>query len=170
MRVAFTGSICVGKSTLAKAVAKHLKEHKLSIDLGLRVPGDRKTLNWAKSALLEYFSVFQHENVVADRFFTDFLAFRYVFQAEEPLWYTLVAYAEAGLEIFKERAFVFYLPPEIPFDSRNRDDRSEELRAKLDKAVIDVLEYYQVPFTTIKGSIAQRTSKVLAKLFEAAKA
>jgi len=157
--IALTGTICVGKSTLAKDFAYRHPEYAVLADIPLLVSGERgsfahtqKINNLMKSVLLELGSP-----VIMDRYFTDRIA-----------WELMVPPAKrfSDLAVDMIRALfvdtstiVCYLPRTFTMTSehrRDREDRTHELRSAFDLSIQRVLETFGVFTHMITGSRTER--------------
>lgn len=57
---------------------------------------------------------------------------------------------------------IFYLPPEIPLIEDGVRSTDKKFRDEVDKHIQDILREYNIPFTTITGTVDVRISKILS--------
>jgi hypothetical protein len=168
MKIAFTGSIGVGKTTLVEAMRTltDLKTHEFypSVSSLCKTkphedPREHNIQRQNKMDELLFGS--GHPNIVVDRYFTDRLAWEILWPTPE--YHTkLVVDAVKSIEYTKDQVTLFYLPAyEFEFRGDTKSPmRDPRRRYEMDEEVVNLLRAFRIPFLTVTGSVEERLTMI----------
>jgi nicotinamide riboside kinase len=158
MKIGFTGTISVGKTTLVNAL-KELPEFadyhfatersKYLRDLGIPLNTD-STLKGQLIFLAERASELLHKDMITDRTVIDVMAFSH-------LSITIPFFISADLnkavsELIRDYDYIFYVSPEgVELEDNGVRVVDSEYRMELDKTIKQLLEQHKFKFNSIKG-------------------
>ena len=158
MKIGFTGTMSIGKTTLVNAL-KELPEFadynfatersKYLRDLGIPLNTD-STLKGQLIFLAERASELLHENMITDRTVIDVMAFSH-------LSTTIPFFISADLnkavsELIRDYDYIFYVSPEgVELEDNGVRVVDSKYRIKLDKTIKKLLEQHKSKLNTIKG-------------------
>lgn len=172
IRIAVTGTHCVGKTTLMHATSALLQAQGISCvllqepieKLGADIQG--LDLRGAYMRLIEeHFHRLGQDNVdccLFDRSLLDMLVYFRCSRDQDPILENMM------VELLKwHRQFIdlyVYLPIEIPLIVNERRPASESLRIRIDNEIKQVLNQGAFPQLILKGSIEQRSNQLFNHL------
>jgi nicotinamide riboside kinase len=158
MKIGFTGTISVGKTTLVNAL-KELPEFadyhfatersKYLRDLGIPLNTD-STLKGQLIFLAERASELLHKDMITDRTVIDVMAFSH-------LSITIPFFISADLnkavsELIRDYDYIFYVSPEgVELEDNGVRVVDSEYRMELDKTIKKLLEQHKFKLNTITG-------------------
>ena len=102
--------------------------------------------------------IFNSDNIISDRFFTDVYAYSSIYGADRLSLYQLGWLAKE--ESMRENSLVCYVP--IEFEFKSDGVRYSFHREEVDKLIITTLNEYNVKYVTVTGEIDLRVNKVLS--------
>jgi thymidylate kinase len=157
MRIVFTGSSGVGKSTLIKALDSRLpSEYLRDIDQVRKRYGHFPQYERTLCAIADRFYLMYHnENFVTDRFFSDTYAYA---RAYEHL--SLIDIAERMFVNWYLEVKIFYVPVEFEIPKEEHLERDMDIIQRTDEYIQQILQKYRVPYITVSGTKEQRIALV----------
>lgn len=174
MKICFTGSIGVGKTTLVEALQNHsLFREKfkffpsVSSLCAVKPHEDQLKHNQQRQDKLDEIYIRNFDvDAVIDRYYTDRLAWELLWPTPE-IHTDLVLSAVQGIEDTKSRVILFYLPAyEFEFKGDPKSPmRDPERRRIMDESIHDLLRAFRIPFLTCHGTVAERVDQIV-KVYE----
>lgn len=162
MNIYITGAQCTGKSTLCKSISERLLNHQLVSPARAVYKG--YTGN-AENELEISFKIghamkeiFNSNNIISDRFFTDVYAYSSVYGADRLSLGELGRWAKEAS--FCENSLVCYVP--IEFEFKSDGVRYPFHREEVDKLIVKALHEYGVKYVTVTGELDLRVNKILS--------
>ncbi|MGI8425710.1 MAG: AAA family ATPase [Actinomycetota bacterium] len=174
IRIAIVGSFSTGKTTLAEELAARLDLPLLPetarevVELGFKLDKDATPATEALIFLKQYNNEISTPDFVGDRSLVDVMAYAGWVLDNQPatkeiaLWEECKKLAERRLR--GNYSHVFYLPIEFPIvlDGLRPDD--PQFQKEIDERLLSILEYHDIGFTSVTGSVEERVAKILAAL------
>lgn len=172
MRIGLTGTVSVGKTTLAKALGEldQFKDHsvftersKYLRDLGIPLNTD-SSINGQFVFLAERASELLRENVLTDRTIWDVCAF--TFSAKSIDWFAKRDFVEAAMHMRTQYDIVFYVSPEgVPIEDNGVRTIDAEYRSKIDWVIKESLQEFKPnKLIYIKGTTEERIATILQNI------
>jgi nicotinamide riboside kinase len=173
MKLAFVGSFSTGKTTLANLFAKEWDYPLLPevarevVELGFPLDQNATAETETLIFLKQWRAESSHDQFVADRSIYDVLAYAdWVMEQDRPprkedhLWSEAREIATADLRARYDH--VFYLPVEFPIvlDGLRPDDAG--FQADIDGRIRRLLQFADVAYQTLTGSVEERQARVRA--------
>ena len=175
MKIGFTGTMSVGKTTLVNALRElpEFKEYyfatersKYLRDLGIPLNTD-STLKGQFVFLAERASELLRDKVITDRTVIDVMAFTRL--AESIPYYMADEICQAASHLIKEYDYIFYISPKgVEIEDNGVRTTDAEYRKEVDKEIKDLLSKYghkNQRIVKLTGSIEERVQKVKQTLF-----
>ncbi|MGH2704268.1 MAG: AAA family ATPase [Actinomycetota bacterium] len=173
-RIAIVGSFSTGKTMLAEALARQLELPLLPetarevVSLGFKLDKDATPETETLIFLKQYNNEISTPEFVGDRSLVDALAYAEWVLAHKPhrkemaLWDECRRLAERRLR--SNYSHVFYLPIEFPIvlDGLRPDD--PEFQREIDERILGILASHDIPYWTLKGSVAERLAQIHSTL------
>jgi len=162
MKIYITGAQCTGKSTLCKLLGEKLINHQVispARTVYTGYTGDAPTeleISFKIGCAMK--EIFNSDNIISDRFFTDVYAYSSIYGADRLSLYQLGWLAKE--ESMRENSLVCYVP--IEFEFKSDGVRYSFHREEVDKLIITTLNEYNVKYVTVTGEIDLRVNKVLS--------
>lgn len=176
MKIGFTGTMSVGKSTLVHAL-KQLPEFKdytfaterskYLRDLGIPLNTD-STIKGQMIFMAERASELLHSNIITDRTIIDVMAFTN--KARSIPYYICDQYETLAANLIKEYDYIFYISPEgIEIENNGVRETNSEYRNEIDKEIKRLIEKYSFTknslITTISGTTKERIQSIKQVIF-----
>jgi nicotinamide riboside kinase len=175
MKIGFTGTMSVGKTTLVNALKElpEFKEYyfatersKYLRDLGIPLNTD-STINGQFIFLAERASELLMEKVITDRTVIDVMAFTRL--ANSIPYYIGDEINQAASHLINEYDYIFYISPEgVEIEDNGVRTTDAKYRDEVDSEIQKILRKYPHKiknFTTLTGSVEERIQKVKQTLF-----
>ena len=175
MKIGFTGTMSVGKTTLVNALKElpEFKEYyfatersKYLRDLGIPLNTD-STINGQFIFLAERASELLMEKVITDRTVIDVMAFTRL--ANSIPYYIGDEINQAASHLINEYDYIFYISPEgVEIEDNGVRTTDAKYRDEVDFEIQSILRKYPHKiknFTTLTGSVEERIQKVKQTLF-----
>lgn len=170
MKICFTGSGGVGKSTLCNELTKHLpKTHYIKeiareeIKRIGKLPYDMDTqerFEFQKRLLeLQLIAESNNPNFISDRGIMDILAYSY----DLPQYNYLLKMAKDA-NIWHRYNQIFYIPIEFPLEGDSERSADPIYQKQIDQNLVQILEDLDINYFVIKGNVEERKEKVLNTL------
>lgn len=165
MRIALCGSIGVGKTTIIDHLVKEpiFKKYAVYKEISLPLEGERGSFGWTRRFQILLEAIHSQHNVIADRCFVDRLAWEIMRPCKQGSDHLIMRAVESLLEY--RHGYLFYVP--IEFELQNdpsRKDRDLALRETFDQKIKACLDFFNLPFTPLSGTVEARCKQVLARL------
>ena len=170
MRIGFTGTMSVGKTTLVNAL-KELPEFanytfatersKYLRDLGIPLNTD-STIKGQVMFLAERASELMCENIITDRTIIDVMAFTRL--AKSIPYYISDDFEQLGSHLIYEYDYIFYISPEgIELEDNGVRTINPEYRMKVDNEIKNILNnsiYKMKKYYELSGTTEERIQKI----------
>ena len=170
MRIGFTGTVSVGKTTLVKAL-KELPEFadytfatersKYLRDLGIPLNTD-STIKGQIVFLAERSSELMCENVITDRTVVDVMAFTNL--AKSIPYYIGDDFEQLASHLIREYDYIFYISPEgVELEDNGVRTIDEKYRMKVDKEIQKIINSYKPKiknYAELSGTTEERIQKI----------
>jgi nicotinamide riboside kinase len=172
MRIGLTGTMSVGKTTLAKALGEldQLKDHsvytersKYLRDLGIPL-NTESTLNGQFVFLAERASELLHSNIIADRTIWDVCAF--TLSSRSISDFDKRTFIEAAMMLRNQYDLVVYVSP-VGVEVEDNGIRTTDLdyRRKIDEVIkMSLVEFIPNKLIMVEGTTEQRISTILQNI------
>ena len=172
MKIGLTGTMSVGKTTLANALGEldqfkdhsvHTERSKYLRDLGIPLNTD-STLNGQFVFLAERASELLHPNIITDRTIWDVSAF--TLSSKSIDWFAKRDFVEAAMHLRTQYDIVFYVSPEgVELEDNGVRTIDVEYRNKIDWTIKEALEEFKPnKLIYIKGTTEQRIATILQNI------
>ena len=172
MRIGLTGTMSVGKTTLAKALGEldQFKDHsvytersKYLRDLGIPLNTD-STLNGQFVFLAERASELLHPNIITDRTIWDVCAFTLGAKSIDD--FDKRTFVEAAMMFRNQYDLVIYVDPHgIVMEDNGVRETDLHYRRKIDEVIkMSLAEYLPKKLITVEGTTEQRISTILQNI------
>jgi len=173
MKIGLTGTMSVGKSTLAKALQQlpefknyfiATERSKYLRDLGIPLNTD-SSIKGQFMFIAERASELFNENLITDRTIWDVCAF--TLNADSINYESKITLLKSSLLLMSEYDYVFYISPEgIEIENNGVRETNSEYRNKIDSTIKSLLEQFPPKkLITIKGSTEDRIEQIKQTLF-----
>ena len=172
MRIGLTGTMSVGKTTLAKALGEldQFKDHsvytersKYLRDLGIPLNTD-STLNGQFVFLAERATELLHPNIITDRTIWDVCAFTLGAKSIDD--FDKRTFVEAAMMFRNQYDLVIYVDPHgIVMEDNGVRETDLHYRRKIDEVIkMSLAEYLPKKLITVEGTTEQRISTILQNI------
>lgn len=173
-RIAIVGSFSTGKTTLAEAVAERLELPLLPeaarevAALGFALDKDATPETETLIFLKQYYNELVHADFIGDRSLVDVMAYAGWVLDNQPrrkemaLWEQCLAIAQHHLR--SQYTDVFYLPIEFPIVPDGLRPLDPGFQSEIDQRVLRILGAYDVAYSALRGSVAERLKALVAGL------
>jgi len=180
MRIGLIGSHGTGKSTLVTELLKKLPQYStvkeksrgvLDKGLGLNFKTTQKT---QLSFIQSYITMFEFENnsnILTSRTLVDLYAYTYYFANHREYDVNLFLLSKINALLLNKLSWwdlFFYIPIEFKQTETNqyREGQREhpEYQIEIDYYIQKTLNLFKVPFITLKGTVEERTKKILTEV------
>lgn len=173
MKIALTGTMSCGKSTLVKALGElpEFKDYFIATerskylrDLGVKLNTD-STVKGQIMFLGERTSELFHDNLITDRSLWDISAF--TLSAKSINWSDKFKLVEIAMSLRNEYDYVFYVSPEgVEIEDNGVRTVDPTYRNRIDFAIKELLkEYPPTRLFTISGSTEERIDQILKTIY-----
>jgi nicotinamide riboside kinase len=173
MKIGMTGTVSVGKTTLAKALQQlpefknyfiATERSKYLRDLGIPLNTD-SSIKGQFMFIAERASELFNENLITDRTMWDVCAF--TLNANSITHEDKMTLLKSSLLLMSEYDYVFYISPEgIEIEDNGVRETNSEYRDKIDSTIKSLLEQFPPrKLITIKGSTEDRIEQIKQTLF-----
>lgn len=162
MKIYITGAQCTGKSTLCKSISEYLLNHQVvsparAVYKGYTGDAENELeISFKIGRAMK--EIFNSDNIISDRFFTDVYAYSSIYGADRLSLKELGCWAKDAS--FQENSLVCYTP--IEFEFKPDGVRYPFHREEVDKLIVSVLYEYGVKYVTVTGELDLRVQKVLS--------
>lgn len=175
MKIGFTGTMSVGKTTLVNALkdraefknytfaterSKHLR------DLGIPLNTD-STIKGQVIFLAERCSELLQPDMVTDRTVIDVMAFTSLAKAI-PIRYA-DDYCKLAVNLIKEYDYIFYISPEgIPIEDNGVREIDSQYRTEIDNSIQNIIKNnkkYIRNYRELSGTTEERVDKIIFSIF-----
>ena len=170
MKIGFTGTMSVGKTTLVKALQElpELAEYKFTTerskylrDLGIPLNTD-STIKGQTVFLAERASELMYPRIITDRTVIDVMAFTNL--AESIPYYIGDKFCEFASHLIREYDYIFYVSPEgVDIEDNGVRTTDAEYRDKVDKEIKKIILNYangKVKLIELSGTTEERIEKI----------
>ena len=172
MRIGLTGTMSVGKSTLAKALGEIdlFKDHSVQTerskylrDMGISLNTD-STLKGQLIFAAERSIELMQPNIITDRTVYDVCAF--TLSAKSIGWYEKRYFTEVLMSLRTEYDAIIYVSPEgIPIEDNGVRETNAEYREQIDIIIREMLnEFKPKKLITVSGSTEERINIIISQL------
>lgn len=175
MKIGFTGTMSVGKTTLVNAL-KEIPEFKDYVftterskylrDLGIPLNTD-STLKGQVIFLAERCSELLHPNIITDRTVIDVMAFTHLAQSI-PFIHS-DKYYDLAVNFIKEYDYIFYISPEgVEMEDNGVRETDIKYRNKVDREIRDIIndnKHLIKNYVELSGTTEERVEKVISSIF-----
>jgi len=172
MRIGLTGTMSVGKTTLAKALGEldmfkdypiQTERSKYLRDLGVALNTD-STLKGQLVFAAERSIELMQENIITDRTVYDVTAF--TLSAKSIDWYEKRRFTEILMSLRKEYDVIIYVSPEgVEIEDNGVRTIDAKYREHIDFTIKEMLaEYPPTKLITVKGSTEERINTIISQL------
>jgi nicotinamide riboside kinase len=165
MRIAITGSHCVGKTTLTKVLVKKLKynyipdivrEEAVKKKFPINENSNSEVQIWFFARQWELETI-TPENWVSDKSLFDYLAYAELVLRDENLKKVIREFVQRNARY----DFIFYLPIEFPIKEDGIRSINSKYREEIDSCLKQCLVKSNMKYVTVSGSIQERVKQVL---------
>jgi len=172
MRIGLTGTMSVGKSTLAKALGEidlfkgysiQTERSKYLRDMGISLNTD-STLKGQLIFAAERSIELMQPNIITDRTVYDVCAF--TLSAKSIGWYEKRYYTEVLMALRTEYDAIVYVSPEgIPIENNGVRETDAKYREQIDITISEMLnEFKPKKLITVSGSTEERINTIISQL------
>ena len=168
MKIGFTGTMSVGKTTLVKALQEipDLKDYTFTTERSaylhsLGIPLNYETTIEGQTVFLaERVSELMHPNIVTDRTIIDVMAFTN--KARKVSYIDGDAFEEYAKRFIYQYDYIFYVSPEgVNMEDNGIRETDLEYRNDIDQEIQKLLHKHRPIWYTISGSTEERVKQVL---------
>jgi nicotinamide riboside kinase len=172
MRIGLTGTMSVGKSTLAKALGEleQFKDYSVQTerskylrDMGISLNTD-STLKGQLIFAAERSIELMQTNIITDRTIYDVCAF--TLSAKSIGWYEKRYFTEVLMALRTEYDAIVYVSPEgIPIENNGVRETDAKYREQIDITIREMLnEFKPTKLITVSGSTEERINTIISQL------
>jgi nicotinamide riboside kinase len=172
MKIGLTGTMSVGKSTLAKALGEleQFKDHSVQTerskylrDQGIQLNTD-STLKGQLVFAAERSIELMQPNIITDRTVYDVCAF--TLSAKSIGWYEKRYFTEVLMALRTEYDAIVYVSPEgIPIENNGVRETDVKYREQIDITIREMLnEFKPTKLITVSGSTEERINTIISQL------
>ena len=172
MKIGLTGTMSVGKSTLAKALGEleQFKDHSVQTerskylrDQGIQLNTD-STLKGQLVFAAERSIELMQPNIITDRTVYDVCAF--TLSAKSIGWYEKRYFTEVLMALRTEYDAIVYVSPEgIPIENNGVRETDAKYREQIDITIREMLvEFKPKKLITVSGSTEERINTIISQL------
>jgi nicotinamide riboside kinase len=168
MKIGFTGTMSVGKTTLVKALSKleHFKDYACTTERSkylnsLGIPLNHNTTIEGQTIFLaERINELMKDKIITDRTVLDVIAFTN--SAKKVSHIDGDAFEEYAKRFISQYHYIFYISPEgIDIEDNGIRETDVDYRHKIDKEIQKLLTKYRPRYTVLKGTTEERIEQVL---------
>lgn len=175
MKIGFTGTLSVGKTSLVNALKEHseFKDYHFSTerskylrDLGIPLNTD-STIKGQTIFLAERASELIHENMITDRTVIDVMAFTH--SAKTIPFFISDDFNKYASHLIREYDYIFYVSPEgVELEDNGVRAVDIEYRNEIDKSIKTHISKYRskiINYTELSGTTEERIEKIKQTIF-----
>jgi len=168
MKIGFTGTMSVGKTTLVKALQEipDLEDYVFTTERSqylhsLGIPLNHETTIEGQTVFLaERVSELMQPNIVTDRTIIDVMAFTHC--AKRVSYIEGDAFEEYAARFVKQYDYIFYVSPEgVEIEDNGVRETDAMYRKEIDKTIKQLLDKHRPIYYTIEGSTEERIKQIL---------
>jgi len=168
MRIGFTGTMSVGKTTLVKALQEipDLEGYTFTTERSqylhsLGIPLNHETTIEGQTVFLaERVTELMQPNIVTDRTIIDVMAFTHC--AKRVSYMDGDAFEEYAARFIKQYDYIFYVSPKgVEIEDNGVRETDAMYRKEIDKTIKQLLDKHRPIYYTIEGSTEERIKQVL---------
>ena len=168
MKIGFTGTMSVGKTTLVKALSKleQFKDYTCTTErskylnsLGIPLNHDT-TIEGQTIFLSERVTELMQDKLITDRTILDVMAFTNT--AKKVSHIDGDAFEEYSKRFINQYDYIFYISPKgVEIEDNGIRETNTEYRDKIDKEISKLLTKYRPLYTVLKGTTDERIKQIL---------
>jgi len=168
MKIGFTGTMSVGKTTLVKALSKleQFKDYTCTTErskylnsLGIPLNHDT-TIEGQTIFLAERITELMQEKLITDRTILDVMAFTNT--ARKVSHIDGDAFEEYSKRFINQYDHIFYIPPRgIEIEDNGIRETDEKYRDKINNEISKLLTKYRPRYTILEGTTEERIKQIL---------
>ncbi|MDB4344168.1 ATP-binding protein [bacterium] len=168
MKIGFTGTMSVGKTTLVKALQEipDLEGYTFTTERSqylhsLGIPLNHETTIEGQTVFLaERVSELMQPNIVTDRTIIDVMAFTHC--AQRVSYIDGDAFEEYAKRFIRQYDYIFYVSPEgVEIEDNGVRETNATYREEIDWYIKQALDKHRPIYYTIKGSTEERIKQIL---------
>jgi len=168
MKIGFTGTMSVGKTTLVKALQEipDLEDYVFTTERSqylhsLGIPLNHETTIEGQTVFLaERVSELMQPNIVTDRTIIDVMAFTHC--AKRVSYMDGDAFEEYAARFVKQYDYIFYVSPKgVKIEDNGVRETDAMYREEIDKSIKQLLDKHRPIYHTIEGSTEERIKQIL---------
>ena len=168
MRIGFTGTMSVGKTTLVKALQKlpEFKDYNFATERSaylssLGIPLNHETTIEGQTIFLaERVAELMQENTITDRTILDVMAFTN--RAPKISIMDKDAFAEYASRFIKQYDYIFYISPKgMDMEDNGIRETNINYRAEIDEEIQKLILKYNPLYYELKGSTEERIEQMI---------
>lgn len=168
MKIGFTGTMSVGKTTLVKALQEipDLEDYVFTTERSaylhsLGIPLNHETTIEGQTVFLaERVTELMQPNIVTDRTIIDVMAFTHC--AKRVSYMDGDAFEEYAARFVKQYDYIFYVSPKgVEIEDNGVRETDAMYRKEIDKTIKQLLDKHRPIYYTIEGSTEERIKQVL---------
>jgi nicotinamide riboside kinase len=168
MKIGFTGTMSVGKTTLVKALQEipDLEDYVFTTERSqylhsLGIPLNHETTIEGQTVFLaERVTELMQPNIVTDRTIIDVMAFTHC--AKRVSHMDGDAFEEYAARFIKQYDYIFYVSPKgVEIEDNGVRETDAMYRKEIDKTIKQLLDKHRPIYYTIEGSTEERIKQVL---------
>jgi len=168
MKIGFTGTMSVGKTTLVKALQEipDLEGYTFTTERSqylhsLGIPLNHETTIEGQTVFLaERVSELMQPNIVTDRTIIDVMAFTHC--AQRVSYMDGDAFEEYAKRFIRQYDYIFYVSPEgVEIEDNGVRETNATYRKEIDWYIKQALDKHRPIYHTIKGSTEERIKQIL---------
>ena len=168
MKIGFTGTMSVGKTTLVKALQEipDLEDYVFTTERSaylhsLGIPLNHETTIEGQTVFLaERVTELMQPNIVTDRTIIDVMAFTHC--AKRVSYMDGDAFEEYAARFVRQYDYIFYVSPKgVEIEDNGVRETDAMYREEIDKTIKQLLDKHRPIYYTIEGSTEERIKQVL---------
>ena len=168
MKIGFTGTMSVGKTTLVKALQEipDLEDYVFTTERSqylhsLGIPLNHETTIEGQTVFLaERVNELMQPNIVTDRTIIDVMAFTHC--AKRVSYMDGDAFEEYAARFVRQYDYIFYVSPKgVEIEDNGVRETDAMYREEIDKTIKQLLDKHRPIYYTIEGSTEERIKQVL---------